>query len=80
MFERGLTRDDVAEVISNGEVIAEYPDDKPLPSVLILGYSEDQPIHVAIAIQAQTGNCLVITVYLPDSEKWEPDFRKRRFK
>ena len=34
MFERGITEEDVAHVLSTGEVIEEYPDDLPYPSRL----------------------------------------------
>src|SRR5471030_1267248 len=37
MFQRGIDLDAVAQVISSGEVIADYPDDQPYPSTLLLG-------------------------------------------
>jgi len=80
MFERGLSHDTIVDIIHNGDVIMEYPEDKPLPSALILGYSEGLPIHAVIAFQYLTGHCLVITVYSPDSEKWGSDFKKRKAK
>jgi hypothetical protein len=38
MFERAISRDDVLAVIEQGEAIAEYTDDKPHPSRLLLGF------------------------------------------
>jgi hypothetical protein len=38
MLERDIFRNDVKEVIIEGEIIEEYPGDLPYPSVLILGY------------------------------------------
>lgn len=32
MFERTLGRDAILDVVWGGEVIAEYPDDRPYPS------------------------------------------------
>jgi len=40
MFERSIDHSEVAEAILLGEVIAEYPDDEPLPSLLILGFGK----------------------------------------
>lgn len=36
MFERNISTDDLISIISMGEIIEEYPDDEPCPSVLIL--------------------------------------------
>ena len=44
MFERSIRRDDVQEVIDNGEIIREYPDDTPFASRLILGWIQKRPL------------------------------------
>jgi len=36
MSEKRISKSDVLEVISSGEIIVEYPDDKPFPSFNIL--------------------------------------------
>ena len=38
MFQREINPDAVAQLVSSGEVIADYPDDRPFPSTLILGF------------------------------------------
>jgi hypothetical protein len=78
MFERGIGRDDVKEVVAGGEAIAEYPDDSPYPSRLMLGHANGQPIHVVVAVDTATATCIVITVYEPQSDRWKHDFRTRR--
>jgi hypothetical protein len=35
MVLRHISRDDVAEIISSGEIIESYPDDMPYPSCLM---------------------------------------------
>ena len=40
MLERDIYRSDVISVLENGEIIEEYSEDYPFPSVLILGYKE----------------------------------------
>jgi len=78
MFQRDISPDIVHNVIENGEVIATYPDDKPYPSDLILGFEIDKPVHVVVANNQQTGECYIVTVYRPDSAVWNHDFKTRR--
>ncbi len=42
MMERGISRKAVKEVLLNGEIIENYPDDKPYPSALFLGWTNNQ--------------------------------------
>jgi hypothetical protein len=61
-----------------GEVIADYPEDTPYPSVLILAIVARRPLHVVTARDGSTGHCYVITVYVPDPALWVSDFRTRK--
>lgn len=38
MFERRIGRDEVRNVLDQGEVIEAYPEDRPFPSQLVLGW------------------------------------------
>ena len=78
MFERGIRTNAIRSVIESGEVIGDYPDDQPFPSCLVLGYVEDRPIHVVIAIDAISQRCYIITAYVPDLDIWYPDFKTKR--
>ena len=78
MFERGIGKEAVAEVLRTGEVIASYPDDYPYPSFLMLGFKKALPIHIVVARNDRDRNCYVITVYLPKADIWETGFRERR--
>jgi len=78
MFERGIGKEAVIDVIRTGEVIASYPDDYPYPSFLMLGFKKAPPIHVVVARDDKDGNCYVITVYLPKAGIWQAGFRERR--
>jgi len=80
MFERGLSRDDVMAVIARGETIAEYADDKPYPSRLLLGLAGTKPIHVVLASDLTADLCVVVTVYEPAPQQWSADFRTRKVK
>ena len=78
IFENRLNENDVLTAIGEARVIARYPDDKPLPSLLLLGYCGARAIHVVLGIDATGGNCVVVTTYLPDPLIWEDDFTRRR--
>lgn len=78
MFQRGINPDAVKKVITNGEIIAEYPDDQPFPSVLLLGFYGNQPVHIVVASEPATSHCYVITVYQPDPTLWDETFKIRR--
>jgi hypothetical protein len=77
-FERGVTVADVRAVLATGERMEEYPDDTPYPSRLVLGWCESRPIHVVCSENAPAREVIVVTVYQPDPERWEPDFKRRR--
>jgi YgiT-type zinc finger domain-containing protein len=59
MFERGLSKDLVKSAIACGEIIVEYPDDRPYPSVLVLGFPNGIPVHAVIAEGPGTDRCTV---------------------
>jgi len=78
MAQRDISFDDVEAAIAADDMIAEYPDDKPYPSKLLLGKSGRRPIHVVVAENATEDEIIVITVYEPDVPLWETGFRRRR--
>ena len=75
MFERNVSTDDLITIISSGEIIEEYPDDEPCASVLIMGSIEAVVYHTVIAVC--TDHIRVITVYIPEENKWI-EYRRRR--
>jgi hypothetical protein len=78
MYERRITEEEVIHVIEHGEVVEDYPDDYPYPSSLILGLASGRSIHVVVAVEPGTKTCYIITVYLPDPERWASGFKTRR--
>ena len=74
--QRGIGEDDIQSALNNGEIIEQYPDDFPWPSCLILGYSNDRPLHICMASSGEAGK--LITAYWPDPAKWSSDFRTRK--
>jgi hypothetical protein len=80
MFERRISKEEVKEVITTGKIIESYPNDKPFPSKLILGWIRNRPLHVVVAEDFLLNDIIVITAYEPTMDKWEMNFEKRREK
>ena len=78
MFERAISTDDVRSVLVADRVIATYPDDRPHPSSLLLGFVAARPLHVVVGYDERTTICYIITVYEPNPLLWEPGFARRR--
>lgn len=77
MFERGITPEKVKRVVREGRQEADYPDERPYPSRLLLVYSGDCPIHVVVAGDKQSGICIVVTTYQSDPTLWDNDFLRK---
>lgn len=75
MFERNITTDLMIEIIVKGQVIEEYLNDFPCPSFLILGFRNEIPLHVVIALCSD--HARIITTYIPDKSRWE-NYTKRK--
>lgn len=78
MFRRKISAADVRTAIETGEVIETYSQDIPYPSLLILGYAGNRPLHVVVANDSENNRGIVVTIYHPDPLQWEAGFRKRR--
>ena len=78
LAERGINQEEALEVIQEGEVIENYPDDSPYPSCLIFKKVYERPIHVVVALDSEESFAYIITVYEPSPEEFESDFRTRR--
>jgi hypothetical protein len=78
MFERAISAVEVQKALESGETIETYPHDTPYPSRLVLGWSQTRPIHIVVADITAEDTSIVITVYEPDAELWEDNFRRRK--
>jgi len=78
MFHRNVSVEEVRDVLATGRTIEEYPEDRPYPSRLLLGWPSSRPIHVVAADNSVEQETVIITVYEPDPARWEPGFEKRR--
>lgn len=78
MFRRDISPDTVKAIVMSGESIAQYPDDTPYPSRLMLGFQDGCPIHVVVAQDPASTDCHVVTAYRPEPERWDESFKTRR--
>jgi len=75
--ERMITPQEVEKVVMTGELVEDYPHDSRGHSCLLLGFGEtNREIHVVCS--PKTEYLAVITAYLPDTEQWSSDYRRRR--
>ena len=68
---------DIDNMINSSEIIENYPNDKPYPSYLLLGFSEEKPIHIVVAYSESDDKIIFITAYRPNPDFWI-DFKARK--
>ena len=78
MDTRGISLDQIMETAEYGEMIEKYNDDKPFPSSLMLKFVNHRPLHVVVAQDPDSRNCVLITAYWPDQFIWQFDFRNKK--
>lgn len=77
--ERHIRTYDFKQCIMSGEIIKHYPDDRPAPSCLILGWiTEAVALHVVVGCDGDY--IYAITAYYPDKDEWESDMKTRKEK
>jgi hypothetical protein len=64
--------------VNSFEIIENYPDDKYLPSFLLRAETVGVVFHVQVATDVQGNNVRIVTMYIPEPEEWDRDFRVRR--
>ncbi len=74
----GLHLVEIYYSVEHGEIIEDYPTDRPYPSCLIFGLGPSgDPIHSVWAYNAKNGWAVLVTVYRPDPNRWI-GWRERR--
>lgn len=76
--ERHILQKDIIQVLLFGEMIREYPDDRPFPSALVFGWIANRPLHVVVSYDEMTDLAYIITVYEPSLNVFEDDFKTKR--
>jgi hypothetical protein len=75
--ERGISPEEVKEVLLAGEIIETYPKDKYGPSCLIWGITRKGKI---LHVQCSIDPVWIITAYNPtlNPDEWKDNFKRRR--
>ncbi len=68
-YAEDITISDLEKAISYGEILEDYLDDPRGQSCLILGYSQNMPIHIVCGYTTIKW-LRIITVYIPKPPKW----------
>jgi hypothetical protein len=74
---RSISVREIREVMANGEVIEDYPDDKYGPSCLVFGITKSgRVLHIQCSYPSRA-IVKIITLYQPGIEQWI-DYKIRR--
>ena len=76
--QRFISRRMIVESVDSYEVIEDYPDDKYLPSYLVLARHEGVCFHALFAVDVKEDNVRIVTAYRPTAELWDDDLKGRR--
>jgi hypothetical protein len=75
---RFIPRETILAALATYELVESYPEDKYLPSYLILARHTGEAFHVLFAVDVQGDNVRVVTAYRPEPGEWQPDLKTRR--
>lgn len=80
LADDGLLARELMEAVETAEIIEDYPNYPKGPCVLVLHRTKDgRSVHVVWGLPSgHTNQAVLITAYVPDPEKWEPGFKRRR--
>ena len=78
MFSRNINIDEVKNVINKGEIVINYPTDKPYPSRLVVAILNNRPLHVVYSYNKNSNTIIVVTAYEPSLELWENNYKTRK--
>jgi len=75
---RFIAREFIVAAVDTYELIEAYPDDKYLPSYLVLAHRDCDYCHILFAADVDGDNVRVVTAYRPDPNEWEENLKNRR--
>ena len=75
---RFIPRESILAAVDTFELVEGCPDDKYLPSYLVLGRAGADAFHVLFAADLEGENVRVVTAYRPDAAEWQDDLKTRR--
>jgi len=73
--ERLMSANEVEQVVLEGDLVEDHPDDVRGHCCLLLGAPDGRPVHAVCSPRAQY--LAIITACLPEPTQWSPVFRRR---
>jgi hypothetical protein len=79
IIERKISIKEIEEALLRCTIIETNVEEKPLPSYLVLRYTQNKrPLHALVALDKNERYIWIITVYEPDPSKWNDQLTKRK--
>lgn len=78
LANRFIPREFILAAADTYELVEAYPDDKYLPSYLVLAHHDADYFHVLFAVDVEGYNVRVVTAYRPDVAEWQENLKRRR--
>ena len=78
LAKRFISREDILAAVESYQIVEAYPEDKYLPSYLLLARLGKDAFHVLLAADVAGDNVRVVTAYRPSTDEWQADLKKRR--
>jgi Domain of unknown function (DUF4258) len=75
---RHITREAILDAVDPYELVESYPQDKYLPSYLVLAHEDSNVFHVLFATDVVEEHVRIVTAYRPSADEWESDGKTRR--
>ena len=75
---RHITRETILDAVDTYKLVESYPQDKYLPSYLVLAHDGSEAFHVLFATDVAEENVRVVTAYRPSTDEWEGEGKTRR--
>jgi hypothetical protein len=70
---RHITREAILDAVETYVLVESYPQDKYLPSYLVLAHDGSKAFHVLFATDVAEEHVRVVTAYRPGTDEWEGD-------
>lgn len=78
-LERGIAIGAIEQALLNSEIVERYPQDRPYPSCLVLGWlASGDPLHIVCSRGDIEPALRIVTLYEPDDTLWENDYKTRK--
>lgn len=75
---RSIARQVILDAVDTYEIIEAYPEDKYLPSYLVLAKHREEVFHILFATDIAGDNVRIVTAYRPSPDEWANDGKTRR--